>query len=63
MGQAAFEFWSYKESAGDAPTTAALALQLYALDVYDRWLGLLSSTLAILAAVRIRCRSRRPARR
>ncbi len=41
LGQAAFEFWAFKASTGDAPTTAAIALQLYALPVYDRWRALL----------------------
>lgn len=41
LGQAAFQFWTYKASAGDAPTTVANALQLYALDVHGPWLDLL----------------------
>jgi adenylate cyclase len=41
VDQAAYEFWSFKTSVGDAPTTAAVALQLYALDIYDRWRAVL----------------------
>ncbi len=41
LDQAAFEFWAFKSSAGDAPTTAAVALQLKALAVYDGWLAVL----------------------
>ena len=37
LSEAAFEFWIFKSSAGDAPTTPAIALQLKALDLYDRW--------------------------
>jgi adenylate cyclase len=37
LDKAALEFWAFKSSAGDAPTTAAIALQLKALGVYDRW--------------------------
>src|SRR5262249_50281361 len=41
LDQAAFEFWAFKSSAGDAPTTAAVALQLRALTAYDEWLSAL----------------------
>jgi adenylate cyclase len=41
LDQAAFEFWAFKSSAGDAPTTAAVALQLKALAAYDEWLSAL----------------------
>ena len=41
LDQAAFEFWTFKSSAGDAPTTAAVALQLKALTVYEDWLAVL----------------------
>jgi adenylate cyclase len=41
LDQAAFEFWTFKSSAGDAPTTAAIALQLKALAAYDEWLSAL----------------------
>lgn len=37
LDQAVFEFWTFKPSAGDAPTTAAIALQLNALRAYDQW--------------------------
>lgn len=46
LGQAAFEFWAFKSSAGGAPTTAALALQLKALSVYDEWLSVLTEARA-----------------
>ena len=42
VDQAAYEFWAFKESIGGAPTTAAIALQLYALDIYDRWHAVLA---------------------
>jgi len=42
VDQAAYEFWAFKESIGGAPTTAAIALQLYALDIYDRWRAVLA---------------------
>jgi adenylate cyclase len=38
LGKAAFEFWTFKSSTGDAPTNVAIALQLYALRSYDQWL-------------------------
>jgi adenylate cyclase len=41
LGKTAFQFWVFKSSAGNAPTTAALALQLYALGVYEQWLDVL----------------------
>src|SRR5262249_55855647 len=41
LDQAAFEFWTFKSSAGDAPTAAAVALQLKALAAYDEWLSAL----------------------
>ncbi|HEX6143636.1 MAG TPA: adenylate/guanylate cyclase domain-containing protein [Geminicoccaceae bacterium] len=37
LGNAAFEFWAFKESGGDAPTTAAIALQLHAHAAFDQW--------------------------
>jgi adenylate cyclase len=46
LDQAAFEFWSFKSSAGDVATTAAVALQLKALTGYDAWLSVLKETLA-----------------
>ena len=33
LGRTAVQFWAFKSSAGNTPTTAALALQLYALRV------------------------------
>ena len=36
IDQAAFEFWAFKSSAGDAATTAAVALQVKALSVLRR---------------------------
>ena len=47
IDQAAFEFWAFKASAGDAPTTPAAALQLKALSVYDDWLLVLKAARAI----------------
>jgi adenylate cyclase len=38
LGRTAFEFWAFKPSAGNAPTTAAIALQLYAMRYYEHWL-------------------------
>ena len=46
LDQAAFEFWAFKSSAGDAATTAAVALQLKALIVYDAWLAVLKEAKA-----------------
>ncbi len=46
LGKAAFEFWPFKSSTGDAPTTAAIALQLRALGIYDRWLAVLKEAQA-----------------
>ncbi len=46
LDQAAFEFWAFKSSAGDAATTAAIALQLSALDIYDQWLAVLKEARA-----------------
>ena len=46
IDQAAFEFWAFKSSAGDVPTTAAVALQLTALPVYDEWLAVLKEARA-----------------
>ena len=42
LGRTAFEFWTFKPSTGNAPTTPAIALQLYAMPYYDRWLDTLS---------------------
>lgn len=41
LGRTAFEFWTFKPSTGNAPTTPAIALQLYAMPYYDRWLATL----------------------
>ena len=46
LDQAAFEFWAFKSSVGDAPTTAAVALQLKAFPVYDQWLAVLKDARA-----------------
>ena len=43
LDQAVFEFWTFKSSAGDAPTTAAIALQLNALRAYDQWRSVLKA--------------------
>ena len=47
IDQAAFEFWAFKSSAGDVPTTAAVTLQLTALPVYDKWLAVLKEARAL----------------
>ena len=49
LNQAVFEFWTFKPSAGDAPTTAAIALQLKALGAYDQWLSVLRQAQAPVA--------------
>ena len=41
LGRAAFQFWAFKSSAGDAPTLPAVALQLKALAAYEDWLAVL----------------------
>jgi adenylate cyclase len=43
LGQAAIQFWTFKPSLGDLPTTVSVALQLYALPVYGRWRQLLEA--------------------
>jgi adenylate cyclase len=43
LGQAAIQFWTFKPSLGDLPTTVSVALQLYALPVYERWRQLLEA--------------------
>jgi adenylate cyclase len=43
LGRTAFEFWTFKPSAGNAPTTPAIALQLYAMPYYDQWLAALKA--------------------
>jgi adenylate cyclase len=42
LGQAAIQFWVFKPSLGELPTTAAVAVQLYALPLYERWRELLA---------------------
>jgi adenylate cyclase len=46
LGKTAFQFWVFKSSAGNVPTIAALALQLYALGVYEQWLAVLKEARA-----------------
>ena len=46
IDQAAFEFWAFKSSAGDAATTAAVALQVKALSAYESWLAVLKDAKA-----------------
>jgi adenylate cyclase len=41
LGKTAVQFWVFKSSAGNAPTTAAIALQLHALRIYEQWLDVL----------------------
>jgi adenylate cyclase len=43
LGQAAIQFWTFKPSMGDLPTTAAVALQLHALPAYERWREVLAA--------------------
>jgi adenylate cyclase len=43
-GETASEFWTFKASLGNAPTTVALALQLHGLRGYDRWRALWADT-------------------
>jgi adenylate cyclase len=38
LGASVYEFWSFKASAGDAPTLPAVALQLHAARVHPQWL-------------------------
>jgi len=40
--QAAHQFWTFKASAGDAPTAPAMALQFVALAWYDEWRAVLA---------------------
>lgn len=42
IDQAVHEFWTFKSSAGDAPTTSAIAVQMLALPYYREWLEVLS---------------------
>ena len=37
VDQAASQFWTFKESVGDAPTTASIAVQIMALPYYAEW--------------------------
>jgi adenylate cyclase len=46
LSEAAFEFWAFKSSAGDAATIPAIALQLKALGLYDRWRAVLGEAQA-----------------
>lgn len=41
LGRTAFEFWTFKPSTGNAPTTPAIALQLYTMRYYEKWLAVL----------------------
>jgi adenylate cyclase len=36
---AVYDFWTFKPSAGNAPTIPSLALQIRALNAHDEWLG------------------------
>ena len=47
LGKTAVQFWVFKSSAGDTPTTAAIALQLYALPIYEQWLDVLKQARAL----------------
>ena len=61
LGRTAFQFWAFKPSTGNAPTTAAIALQLYAMPHYDHWLTVLERT-GILTLDRCRPFRARPTR-
>lgn len=41
LGAAVYQFWAFKSSAWESPTTAALAVQLHSLPFYDDWLRVL----------------------
>lgn len=43
LGQSVFQFWTFKASLGDAPTTAAVALQLWGEPWHDEWVDLLAA--------------------
>ena len=43
LGQAAIQFWSFKASLGDLPMIPAVALQLYALPVWEQWRAVLAA--------------------
>lgn len=47
LGRTAFEFWTFKPSAGNAPTIPAIALQLYAMPYYDQLLAALKEARVI----------------
>ena len=44
LGRTAFEFWAFKPSTGNSPTTSAIALQLYAMRQYDHLITALHRT-------------------
>src|SRR4029453_8179099 len=44
LGRSAFQFWTFKPSTGNAPTIAAVALQLNAMPQYDHWITALQRT-------------------
>jgi len=44
LGRSAFQFWTFKPSTGNAPTIAAVALQLYAMPQYDHLITALQRT-------------------
>ncbi len=44
LGRSAFQFWTFKPSTGNAPTIAAVALQLYAMPQYDHLVTVLQRT-------------------
>lgn len=41
-----FQYWAFKPSVDDAPTLPVMALQLYLLDAYERWLAILEKAQA-----------------
>jgi adenylate cyclase len=42
VDQAVHEFWTFKSSTGDAPTTSAIAVQMLSLPYYREWLDVLA---------------------
>lgn len=47
LGASVYEFWTFKASAGDAPTLPAVALQLHAATVHPQWLESLAGTTSL----------------
>jgi adenylate cyclase len=43
IGQASYQFWTFKPSADDVPTLASVAAQLALLDFHEDWMGMLAA--------------------